>query len=203
MPILKTASTRRAKRRDTLARWVITLGGVTVIASVVAILALIVGVTLPLFRTPRASVVCACSLPKTLPKDKVLRLGIDMDMDGTNVTAFVWSEDGSVAWVDPRSGRLAGQERLHPPGGDAKGTLRQVEPLGVGKYALSWSNGAASLVEIARLAAAGTAARGSRYAIRSLANIPATPSDTKPRPVAAPSVTVDDATISRGLVRRL
>jgi len=49
MPQLKTASTRRAKRRDTLARWVITLGGVTVIASVIAILALIVGVTVRCF----------------------------------------------------------------------------------------------------------------------------------------------------------
>ena len=63
MPTLKTASTRRAKRRDKLARWVITLGGVTVIASVVAILALIVGVTVPLFRTPRANVVCTCRFP--------------------------------------------------------------------------------------------------------------------------------------------
>ena len=67
MPKLKTASTRRAKRRDKLARWVITLGGITVIASVVAILALIVGVTVPLFRTPRANVVCHLSLPNLLP----------------------------------------------------------------------------------------------------------------------------------------
>ena len=63
MPKLKTASTRRAKRRDKLARWVITLGGVTVIASVIAILALIVGVTVPLFRAPQANVVCTCRLP--------------------------------------------------------------------------------------------------------------------------------------------
>ncbi len=62
MPKLKTASTRRAKRRDRVARWVITLGGVTVIASVIAILALIVGVTLPLFQPPRANVACTCSL---------------------------------------------------------------------------------------------------------------------------------------------
>lgn len=170
---LKTVSTRRAKRRDKLARWVITLGGITVIASVVAILALIVGVTVPLFRTPRANVVSTCRLPESLPTDKVLRLGIDMDMDGTDVTGFVWSESGIVAWVDLRTGKVLGQERLPPPSGDAKSTLRQVESLGTGRYSLSWSNGAASLVEIAAQRANRKDTHTARYVVRSLASIPA------------------------------
>ncbi len=62
MPPLKTASTRTAKRRDKFARWVITFGGVTVIASVVAILALTVSVAFGLFRAPRATVVGTCQL---------------------------------------------------------------------------------------------------------------------------------------------
>ena len=61
MPQFKTASTRTAKRRDKLARWVITFGGVTVIASVVAILALTVSVAIGLFRA-RANVVGTCRL---------------------------------------------------------------------------------------------------------------------------------------------
>ena len=49
MPRL-TASRCASQRRDRIARWVIMLGGIAVIASVIAILLLIVGVTLPLFR---------------------------------------------------------------------------------------------------------------------------------------------------------
>ena len=173
MPKLKTASTRRAKRRDKLARWVITLGGITVIASVVAILALIVGVTVPLFRTPQASVVSACRLPESLPIDKVLRLGIDRDIDGANVTGFVWSASGIVAWVDLRTGKLVGQERLVSPGGDAKSTLCRVEPLGAGKCSLSWSDGAVALVEIVAQRANRKDVQTARYVVRSLAHIPA------------------------------
>ncbi len=190
---LKTASTRRAKRRDKLARWIITLGGITVIASVVAILALIVGVAVPLFRTPRANVASTCQLPESMPRDKVLRLGIDMNMDGANVTSLVWSESGTVAWVDLRTGKLLGQERLPSPGGGAKGALRQVESLGMGKYSLGWSDGAASLVEIVR-AVAGEP----RYSIRSLASVPARLFNGKPRPVVA----VRDATTGCDFIRR-
>ena len=207
MPTLKTASTRKAKRRDKLARWVITLGGITVIASVIAILALIVGVTVPLFRAPRADVAATCRLPSPfrrgaggegvdgkdstaspsslptsrphpdpLPKgeETVLRLGIDMDMDGANVTALIWSDSGTVAWVDLRSGEVVGREHLLSPGGDAKSTLRQVDSLGAGQYSLSWSDGAASLVEIVAQRANRKNTHTAPYVVRSLASIKGT-----------------------------
>ena len=47
MPSIARISTARRKTQDRVARWVITLGGLIVIASVIAILLLIVGVTLP------------------------------------------------------------------------------------------------------------------------------------------------------------
>ena len=45
---------KRVKRRDRIARWLITAGGLAVIASVLFILFLIVRVTLPLFQAPRS-----------------------------------------------------------------------------------------------------------------------------------------------------
>ena len=99
--------------------------------------------------------------------------------------------------MDLRTGRVIGQERLLPPGGDAKSTLRHVEPLGAGKYSLSWSDGAASLVEIVAQRANRKDAHAARYAVRSLASIPARP-DAKPRPAVAAS----DATTGRGFIRR-
>ena len=173
MPKWKTTTTRTARRRDKLARWIITLGGITVIASVVAILVLIVGVTVPLFRTPQANVAAVCQLPKTLPGEKVLRLGIDLDIGGTNVTGIIWTASGVVAWVDLRTGELLGQERLLPPGGDAKSTLRQVESLGMGKYSLGWSDGAASLIEMVAQQTDPKNPKAARYAIRPMASIPA------------------------------
>jgi phosphate transport system permease protein len=241
MPKPKTASTRRAKRRDKLARWVITLGGVTVIASVIAILALIVGVTLPLFRAPRANVACVCPLPALLPspigrgaggeggrgfgaqrsrspdirgstsansdsphpnplptgEGTILRIGIDASVDGRSVTGFVWSTNGTVAWVDMRTGELMGQDRLPPPGG-ANGKLCGVEPLGAGKYSLSWSGGAASLVEIVAQQKDGKEAKAARYAVRSLADISTPLSSAKPRAAGAER----DATIRCCFIRR-
>jgi phosphate transport system permease protein len=200
MSSLKTVSTRKAKRRDTLARWIITLGGITIIVSVIAILALIVGVTVPLFRTPRANVICTCRLPDLLPSPSgrgaggegslpspsasrpnplpkgegtVLGLGIDMGLDGASVVGIVWAKDGTVAWVDLRTGELLGRERLSPPGRGNKATLRQVESVGVGRYSLLWSNGAASLVEVTARQASQKDAKAARYATRSLASTPA------------------------------
>jgi len=169
MPQWKTASTRGAKRRDRLARWIITLGGVTVIASVVAILALIVGVALPLFRSPQASVIAKCHFDG---EATVLAIGVDADMDGRRLTGILWRENGTLAWIDLRTGRTLGQKRLLAPGRDAAGPLRSVEPLGGGRYALDWSNGAAALVEVVRSAAViKHTNQNSDYSVRTLAEI--------------------------------
>lgn len=180
MSLRNAMSSRTAKRRDKLARWVITLGGVAIIASVVAILALIVGVTIPLFRTPQAQVVSTCRLPESLAADKVLRLGIDSDVSGVNLTGTVWSESGTAAWMDLRTGKLLGSECLDPPEKDSpergtKSPLRQVESLGAGKYALDWSDGAASIVEIVAEQPNPHQTGTASYTIRSLASIPASP----------------------------
>jgi phosphate transport system permease protein len=206
MPKLKTASTRKAKRRDKVARWVITSGGIVVIASVVAILALIVGVTLPLFRGTQAHAVGACDCSASCPKAKIRCLGIDMDMDGANVTSFVWSESGSVAWIDLRTGRLIGREELKSPGGKAAAALRQAESLGGQKYSLTWSDGAASLVEIVRAKKADAASNSPLYSVRSLASVKGTEgvsSDRASQPVAHPPMTPSvPVTFEQSFIRR-
>jgi phosphate transport system permease protein len=173
MPTLKSVSSRRAKRRDKFARWVITFGGITIIASVVAILVLIVGVTVPLFRAPRANLISTCRLPESLPKDKVLRLGIQTDIGGAYFTGIVWSENATVTFLDVCTGQPLGSERLRSPAGGTKSTLRQVESLGAGKYSLIWSDGAASLVEIVAQQANRQNTKAVGYDMRSLASLPA------------------------------
>jgi phosphate transport system permease protein len=218
----KTSSTRSAKRRDKIARWIITSGGITIIASVVAILALIVGVTIPLFQTPRSTVVSTCRLPNLLPASlgrgagseggsvapsttgqkvnqlspggRVIGLGIDMGIDGRNVVGVIWSEGGTLTWGDLRTGNVLRRERLASPTKSAKALLRQVESLGAGKYALTWSDGSASMVEIVSEPADRTKSKAARHAVRSLVSIPA----MKPRQSVASPLASD----GRGFVRR-
>ncbi len=148
MPKINASSSRNARRCDKIARWIITLGGVTVIAGVIAILAMIVGVTLPLFRSPEAVSISNVQLPPTIPSNKIVGLGIDMGMNQADVTAFLWMDDGTVSMLDARTGDVKTQEHLKRSKADPRNKLRRAESLGNGKYSLIWSNGDATLVEI-------------------------------------------------------
>lgn len=202
MTTLKTVSTRRAKRHDRVARWVITLGGILVIASVIAILALIVGVTVPLFRSPQSVEVATCRLPDSLPRDKVLRLGVDMDIDGAAVTGTVWMSDGGVAWLDLRTGAIIGQDRVATPDGGPNAALCNVEPLGSGKYSLSWTNGGASLVEVVVERDHASNTKASQCSVRTLADISVADSNARPLPDDAASGVSDKPAVVQSCVRR-
>jgi len=176
MPKLKTSSTRGAKRRDTIARWIITLGGVAVIASVIAILALIASVTLPLARSPRAATIAQCASPsplfssagKNAGGEEVLRLGIDLDIGGAACTGIFWRRDGTVVWIDLPTCKSIHQETMKSPG-DGQAALCRVESLGENVYALLWSDGSGSLVE----ATAAKNADGVHRSVRALGAIAA------------------------------
>ena len=66
---------RRAKRNDKIARWLITLGGMAIIFSVVFILILIVKVALPLFETPSAEIYAKIKPVQT--SGEIVSVGID------------------------------------------------------------------------------------------------------------------------------
>jgi phosphate transport system permease protein len=170
---LKTVSSRKAWRRDKLARWVITLGGATVIASVVAIVALIVGVTVPLFRPPRAALVGSAHLPKSLTGNDVLCCGIDLGISADNATGLLWTKGGQLVVVDLCTGKVRGRQQLAPPGKAGGPGLRQVESLSGGKYSLLWSDGAMSLVEVVAGKPGAPAAKASPPSLRTLAVTPA------------------------------
>ena len=168
-----------------------------VIASVAAILVMIASVTVPLFRPARAEAVYTCRLPDRIAVKDVLGLGIEVDVGERDATALVWTAGGTVAVIDlePASCAEKSEYRLPRPRGQSRfrgedagshgdvhqaakietvpRTLRHVEPLEAGKYSLLWSDGSASLVEIApRPTAGGTAAEGPQYTIRTLASVP-------------------------------
>jgi phosphate transport system permease protein len=99
----------RVKRRDRIARRVITLGGLIIIASVLAILLLIVSVTLPLFGGARVELATDVVLPTGIAGDDVLAVGVDRVQMGEggsqdSLTAFVLSRSGKCVALDLSAG---------------------------------------------------------------------------------------------------
>ncbi|PLX48129.1 MAG: ABC transporter permease [Desulfobulbaceae bacterium] len=130
---------RRNKQLDTVARHIITVGGVAVIFSVIAILFLIVRVTIPLFKP--ASVQPLATLSQGSERAPLVALGIDdyqqniFSLDSTGSLLFrpLADTDNAVA-VD----LAAGSNRL----------LRQVTTVAPNHYGLLWDDGSLSVARI-------------------------------------------------------
>ena len=133
---------KRIKRRDRMARWLISAGGLTVIGSVLFILLLIVRVAVPLFQAPRAEVFSRFALPPEVPAAEVLTVGLDEYLE----SAFTLSRDGSFAFFEARRGELFDRLAVEPPTPAAQVTA--VEYDGGHVYALLWSDGSLSLEQI-------------------------------------------------------
>lgn len=133
---------KRIKRRDRVARWVISAGGLTVIGSVLFILLLIVRVAVPLFQAPRAEVFSRFALPPEVPAAEVLAVGLDEYLE----SAFTFSRDGSFAFFESRRGALTDRLTVAPPTPEAQ--VRNVEYDGGHVYGVLWSDGSLSLEEV-------------------------------------------------------
>ncbi len=115
----------RAKRRDRLARWVITLGGMAVIFCVVFILLLIARVTLPLFKQPSAELFARLDIPAGSREAEVLALGVDDYLE----TAYLIDRSGGISFFDAQTGKLTSRQEI--AGGEGRpGNLLGVESSG-------------------------------------------------------------------------
>ena len=120
------AALRRVKRRDRLARWVVTLGGMLVIASVLAILLLIVGTTLPLAMPANVGVIAQRPLPAAVRAEDVLAVGVDSGVDHRSMlVAHLLTKDGTVTFLDLNEGKVLAVKGVSP---DAPGKDSQPSP---------------------------------------------------------------------------
>ncbi len=122
MAAISDKTIKQVKLTDRAARWVITLGGMTVIAAVVAILLVIVATTVPLFLPARSTPIGELRLPgKTIAELVAIGVGKGIgDRDLPTVCLIgrygvfsyqVMSSDRSKApWID------AGRQDLAPAG---------------------------------------------------------------------------------------
>jgi phosphate transport system permease protein len=178
MPKPSQATLRRLKRHDLLARWVVTLGGVVVIASVIGILVMILATTLPLFLPARARLLAETPLPPSVKAEGVLGLGIEsapddrwqvahlVDASGTfrsvdlatgNVIQelkagagpmYSWSAENSAGGGAPGGNPLVGAGRAEKGKATAPRTVLSVDSSGPASFTLRWSDGAVSLVDV-------------------------------------------------------
>jgi ABC-type uncharacterized transport system permease subunit len=162
---------RRAKRLDAVARWVILLGGVTVIGSVVAILVLIVGVTVPLFRQAQFSEVARLSLPGGKPPNEVLAIGIDRKAADGSLTAHLLTADGDCTFVALRSSQTLACQALRPQPASGNETIVAVQRLTGGRYSLLWSDGFLSAVEVRSGSASESQGQTDPHSVRQVARL--------------------------------
>jgi len=131
---------RRAKRNDRAARWVITLGGFSVIFSVIFILVLIVKVALPLFEDPQVELYAKVTAQ---PSDAaVLAVGIDPYLE----TGFELRDDGILEFFSIQNGAPLDRLQLTAPGADA--AVQAIEQTGRLSYSVLWSDGSATLDQV-------------------------------------------------------
>jgi len=169
MHLVARTSTVSARRRDRVARWIITLGGVVVIASVIAILLLIVGVTLPLFQSATAQETASVPLPAPLTTGDVLAVGIELPVAERVGTAHLLARDGSIAFVALDRPAALSRVSVRPPAGSTARTVCAVQRHDSWRYSLLWDDGSLSLIEVVSQAEFDSAGRRTtRYDVRTL-----------------------------------
>ena len=129
--INNSTTIRRAKFFDAVARWIITSGGILVIASVIAILVLIVSVTLPLFLGATSDKRVDTEIPEVLAKADVLCVGVDrVELEGSGegdadaISGYLVADDGTFTFVEFPSADVSASHAgsSHSPGNATPGT---------------------------------------------------------------------------------
>lgn len=143
-----------------------------IIASVAAILLLISGVTLPLFRQARSELISSARLPKTLSADQIAALGVDYGLDGRSAAAYALDRRGRFAFVNLLDGSLLGEQHASKTPSDAR-TLVSVERHAGSRLSLLWSDGSTGLVEVkSAVSSDGDGKRQTAFTVRRLAELP-------------------------------
>ncbi|MBU0682043.1 MAG: ABC transporter permease subunit [Proteobacteria bacterium] len=130
---------RRNKQLDTLARHVITVGGVAVIFSVIAILFLIFKVTIPLFKP--ASVKPLYTFSHQDQPENILALGLDDYQENI----FTINRQGQLHF---QSLPVGSHDSLIDLGSGVGSSVKDLAVVGPDRFSLLWADDTVSLVKI-------------------------------------------------------
>jgi len=168
---MNPAFLHKVKRNDRLARWAITIGGMSIIFCVILILVLIVNVSLPLFYAPTAEQKAAIALPSDR-NQPVLAVGMDEYLE----TAYALDAEGTVHFYNLTAGTPMDQVRLQPPSGPRH--LAGVTSYGRLNHALLWDDGSLSIEQVQfrpHFDEANDNRRTIEHQVKKLATFPAPP----------------------------
>ncbi len=130
---------QKVRRQDRIATRVISLGGLLVIASVIAILLLIVRVTIPLFQGAKSNIVF--QFPVSAEAESILALGVD---DYREV-AYTLDSKGVFSFYTLSSGTSF---LTLQAGVDKKTGVKSIELHKNNQYTLLWDDNSTSLVTV-------------------------------------------------------
>ncbi|MDR1611585.1 MAG: phosphate ABC transporter permease subunit PstC [Planctomycetota bacterium] len=145
MHITENQARRLKKLADKLAEWVITVAGVTVIAAMFAMLALIVREAAPLFFPATQRMVGAVSLPDGVAARDVAALGVEGDLSEKMRVAGVILRDGRCGFARLDDGEPKGFALERLPEAPASAAILSVEVHDNDKFSVLWDDGTASL----------------------------------------------------------
>ena len=97
---MNPAFLKKVKRNDRIAKWVITVGGMAIIFSVVFILILIAEVSLPLFLAPDKDLRASFQLEHKAEEEKILTLGVDEYLE----TGYLLDQAGKLRFFNVADG---------------------------------------------------------------------------------------------------
>lgn len=145
---IKSNVVRKAKRWDLLARGVITIGGITIIASVILILLLIVNETLPLFAQASVNPVPLQQFPSTTVTPETLAPGIRRALKENTVVTYFVQSDGHVRFVDASTGKELAKVPFRPEGLASSIKVEELVNLSGDLFSVFWENGVCSLLQV-------------------------------------------------------
>ncbi len=132
------------KLTDRLATWIITIAGITVIAAMFAMLALIVREAAPLFFPASQAVVGTTTLPPGIAVEDVVALGVEADLHGRTHVAGIVLRDGRAGFSvegEETTGGFSLQLLPHAPDTTAIIAVHNDGP----EFSILWDDGTAAL----------------------------------------------------------
>jgi len=139
---MNPAFLKRVKRQDSLAKWIITVGGMAIIFCVIFILILIAKVSLPLFWSPDAELQDRFTLSDGVPGDQVLAIG----MDEYRETGYLIDAKGLVHFFNVHDGSALDSVQL---ASGAEGTrVVAADRYGRLNHVLLWDDGSVTIDQI-------------------------------------------------------
>lgn len=139
---MNPAFKKKVKRNDRIAKWVITVGGMAIIFSVIFILILIARVSFPLFLAPDKQHFADFQLePGTLARG-ILATGLDEYLE----TGYTLDPSGNFAFFNVTDGSALDSHTVASPT-NAKRVI-QAETYGRMNHVLTWDDGSITIVQV-------------------------------------------------------